>query len=44
MYQEGHHLLRSGKSLLSNNFIENINNVLKVPTQHPHVSIDVPSV
>ena len=44
MYQEGHHLLRSGKSLLSNNFIENITNVLKVPTHHLHVSIDVPSV
>ena len=44
MYQEGYHLLRSGKSLLSNNFIENINNVLKVQTHHPHVSIHVPSV
>ena len=44
MYQEGHHLLRSGKSLLSNNFIENINNVLKIQTHNPHVSIDVPSV
>ena len=44
MYQEGYHLLRSGKSLLSNNFIENNNYVLKVQTHHPDTSIHVPSV
>ena len=44
MYKDGLHLLHSSKSLLSNNFIENINNVLKIQTHHPHVSIPIPPV
>ena len=44
MYKDGLHLLHSSKSLLINNFIENINNVLKIQTHHPHVSIHIPPV
>ena len=42
IYSDGLHLLRSGKFLLSNNFIENINNFLEMHTQHPHVPIHIP--
>ena len=42
IYSDGLHLLRSGKFLLSNNFIENINNFLEMHTHHPHVPIHIP--
>ena len=35
IYSDGLHLLRSGKFLLSNNFIENINNFLEMHTHTP---------
>ena len=44
MYRDGLHLIRSGKFLLSNNFIENINNFLEIHTHHPHVPIHIPLV
>ena len=44
MYREGLHLLRSGKFLLSNNVIENINFFLEMHTHHPHVPIQIPLV
>ena len=39
---DGLHLLRSNKFLLSNSFIENINNFLEVHTHHQHIPIHVP--
>ena len=42
IYSDGLHLLRSGKFLLSNNFIENINNFLEMHTHYPHVTIHIP--
>ena len=42
IYSDGLHLLRSGKFLLSNNFIENINNFLEMHTHYPHVPIHIP--
>ena len=41
IYSDGLHLLRSGKFLLSNNFIENIN-FLEKHTHHPDVPIHIP--
>ena len=42
IYSDGLHLLRSGKILLSNNFIENSNNFLEMHTHHRHVPIHIP--
>ena len=42
IYNDELHLLRSGKFLLPNNFIENINNFLEMRTHHPHVPIHIP--
>ena len=41
-YSDGLHLPRSDKFLLSNNFIENINNFLEMHTHYPHVPIHIP--
>ena len=42
IYSDGLHLLCSGKFLLSNNFIENINNFSEMHTHHPLVLIHIP--
>ena len=44
MYSDGLHLLRSGKFLLSNNVIENINNFFELHTHHSLVLIHIPLV
>ena len=44
IYGDGLYLLRSGKFLLLNNFIENVNNFLEIHTHHPHVPIHIPLV
>ena len=42
IYSDGLHLLLSDKFLLSNSFIENINNFLEMYTHHPHVPTHIP--
>ena len=46
MYKDGLHLIRSGKSQLSNNFMENIIFFifLEMHTQNPYVPIHIPLV
>ena len=44
MSKYGLHILRSGKSLLSNNYMESINHFLEMHTHDLHVPIHIPLV